>query len=395
MLVSRPFMVGQPTVLVVAGEASGDVHAARLMAALSARRPELRFVGMGGAHMRAEGLHSEYDVSEISVMGFAEVLPRLRGILRVMDGLTEIARREHPVCAILVDVPDFNLRLARRLRRQGIPVCFYVAPTAWAWRPSRADQLRRDVDLLLCIYPFEEKWFRDRGVEARYVGNPLLDDGHLARAPTRAEARRRLDLPDWSRVVALLPGSRRSELARVLPDMLHAARLLAGRRPDLRFVLPVAPGLDRDAVARTCAEAGVAVQLTDGGAAETLSACDAAAVCSGTATLEAALAGRPFVVVYRGNPLSWYLLFLFIRIEHASIVNLLAGREIVPELLQGRLDPERLARVLGRLLDEPAERDRMLSELSRLRELLGGPGASERAADLVLELLAGARAGVA
>jgi lipid-A-disaccharide synthase len=251
------------------------------------------------------------------------------------------------------------------------------------------------VDLLLCIYPFEERWFRDRGVTARYVGNPLLEDGHLALAPGREEARRRLGLPDWARVVALLPGSRRSEIARVLPDMLLGARLLARQRNDLRLVLPVAPGLDRAAIARACDDAGVTVQLTDGDAVHALAACDAAAVCSGTATLEAALAGRPFVVVYRGNPLSWYLLFLFIRVEHASIVNLLAGREIVPELLQGRLDPERLARVLGGLLDEPEERDRMLAELSRLRELLGGPGASERAADRVLELLAGARAGAA
>lgn len=395
MLASPALMAGQPTFLVVAGEASGDLHASRLMSAISARVPEARFVGMGGSHMSRAGLHALYGSSEISVMGFAEVVPRLRRILQVLDGITDLARREHPVCAILVDVPDFNLRLARRLKAMGVQVCFYVAPMAWAWRASRAEDLRRHVDLLLCIYPFEERWFRERGVPAHFVGNPLLEDDHLARPPDRAAARARLGIPDWSRVLALLPGSRRSEILRVLPDMLGAARLLADRRADLEIVLPVAPGLDRAAIAAACDEAGVRARVLEGQAVEALAACDVAAVCSGTATLEAALAERPLVVVYRGSPLSWYLLFLFIRIEHASIVNLLAGREIVPELLQNRLLPDRLARELSRLLDDPAESARMSADLAAVRRELGGPGASDRAAELVLEQLRLARAGAA
>lgn len=218
------------------------------MKALARRNPGARFVGMGGPRMQAEGLEPLYDASEISVMGFVEVLPKVVRILGVLEGLSRWAHTHRPSAAILIDAPDFNLRLAARLQEVGIPVTYYIAPMAWAWREGRVKTLRQRVDKLLCIYPFEEKWFRERGVPAVYVGNPLLEDPKLLEAPGREEARRELGLPLDAKVLALLPGSRKAEIQRVLPDLAEAAERLTRERPGLKLVLPVAHTLDRQEI---------------------------------------------------------------------------------------------------------------------------------------------------
>jgi lipid-A-disaccharide synthase len=377
-----------PIFLVVAGEASGDLHGARVIEALRRRVPGARFAGMGGPRMREAGLEPLYDASEISVMGFVEVLPKLFRILGVLAGLARWAEEHRPVAAILVDIPDFNLRLAKRLRAKGIAVAYYVAPMAWAWRESRVKTLRARVDRLLCIYPFEETWFRDRGVEAVYVGNPLLEDGHLAAPPDAATCRRLLGLDHHRPTVALLPGSRRSEIHRVLPTMLRAARELLAQRPELQLVLPVAATLDRGEIEALCREGGVAPTLVDGRAVEVLGSADAAVVCSGTATLEAALAHRPMVVVFRAGWISWAIAKLFVRLPDVAIVNILAGRRIVPELIQGAFTAAALVKELVPLLAPTPVRERMLEELGKVRRALGGPGASDRVAGAVLEVLA-------
>ena len=374
--------------LVSAGEASGDRNGAQVLRALRARVPSARFVGLGGEAMAAEGLERLHDVSELSVMGFVEVLPRLAGILRILGDLARWAERERPDAAILLDAPDFNLRLARELRHLGIPVFYVIAPMAWAWRESRVRALR-DLDGLLCIYPFEEEWFSRRGVPARYVGNPLLDDPVLVELPERRECRRRLGLTEEGWIVALLPGSRAAEIRAVLGDLLGAAEILAGEFEDLRFVLPLAHARFRPEIeAAIAARRALRVQIVEGRTSEVLRAADAAAVCSGTATLQAALALCPEVMVYRAHPISIFVARRLVRLSHACIVNILLGKPAVPELLQEALRPEILAGALSPLLSEGGPRDSMLRDFSALRAQLGGPGFGARAAAEILSRLA-------
>lgn len=375
-------------ILVSAGEASGDRNGAQVLRALRARVPGAEFVGLGGEAMAAEGLSRLHDVSELSVMGFVEVLPRLAGILRILGNLVRWAERNRPDAAILLDAPDFNLRLARELRHLGIPIFYVIAPMAWAWRESRVRMLR-DLDALLCIYPFEEEWFSRRGVPARYVGNPLLDDPVLAELPDRHACRRRLGFPEEGRIVALLPGSRTAEICGVLGDLLGAAEILAGEFPGVRFALPLAHPRFRPTIeAALAGHPSLQVEIFEGRTSEVLRAADAAAVCSGTATLQAALALCPEVMVYRAHPVSVFVARRLVRLSHACIVNILLGKPAVPELLQEALRPETLAGALSPLLSEGGPRERMLRDLSALRAQLGGPGFGDRAAAEILSRLA-------
>lgn len=375
-----------PNVLMVAGEASGDVHAAALLRALKAGVPGLRAFGMGGARLREAGLEALYDAGEISVMGFVEVLPKLFRILRVLRSLAREAEARRPDLAILVDVPDFNLRLARRLKALGIPVVYYVSPMVWASRPWRVRTIRRRVDTMLCILPFEEPWLRARGVEARYVGNPVLDA--LPAPAGVGDFRQKLGLALERRTLALVPGSRPSEIGRVLPVMCEAARALLARWPDLQLVVPVAPSLAPGFLEGFFERAGLKPRLIAGRVCDVVGASDAAIVCSGTAALEAGLMLRPFVVVYRVQPLT-ALAFRIIRtVKHISLVNLLAGREIVPELFQRDCTAGRVAEEIAGYLGDAGKSARLVRELGEVRSILGEPGASRRAAEAVFDVLA-------
>jgi lipid-A-disaccharide synthase len=373
-------------VLVVAGEASGDQHAADLVLALAARRSDLRFFGMGGPRLAAAGVELTHGAHEISVMGLVEVLPRIPRILGVLRALEAQARARRPACAILVDVPDFNLRLAPRLKALGIPVVWYVAPMVWAWRAGRTAALARDVDRVLCILPFEERFLVERGVPATYVGSPVLDQVPPAGPP--GPFREALGLAPEGPLLALLPGSRPSELRRILPTLVEVGQEVRRRRPGTRLVVPVAPGLAPDAVRGPFEAAGLPVTVVEGRAPEVVGACDVAVVASGTATLEAGLMRRPLVAVYRLNALSHLIASRLIKVPHFCLVNLLAGREVVPELLQAAFTAPAVADALEPLWEGPA-RERCLAGLDAVRASLGPPGASARAAALVSELLDG------
>ncbi len=371
-----------PSFLVVAGEASGDLHAAGVVRAVRARCPEATFFGMGGEHLRNAGVQTQYDAAEIAVMGITEVLGKLPRILGALSGLAKLAEARRPNAALLVDLPDFNLRLAKRLRRVGIRVVYYVSPMVWAWRPGRTRQIAAYVDRMLCIYPFEEPFLRGRGVSATYVGNPLLEEP--APAKGGAEARLALGLEPGTRTLALLPGSRESEIDRIFPSMLGAASQLAQQGP-LQILVPVAPTIDIEKLTRMVAGQELTVHLLRGRTADLLAAADAAFVASGTATLETLLAGRPMVVVYRVSWLSWLVGRLLVRVAHVAIVNLLAGRRLVPELLQGAMKPEAMAAALRQVWENSGRRAEMLAGYREVRESLGGPGASERVAGVLLE----------
>jgi lipid-A-disaccharide synthase len=366
-------------ILIVAGEASADLHAARALVELRALRPGVRAFGVGGPRLRDAGLEVVAPAEEISVMGLGEVLPRLPRILGILRRLGREAEARRPRAALLVDLPDFNLRLAKKLKKLGIPVVYYVSPQVWAWRQGRARKIAKLVDRMLCILPFEPRFYEGTGLAARFVGHPFAE-----RPPPEAKERYRaaLDLPASRTTVALVPGSRPSELRRIFPPMLEAAERIRAAHPDAQFVVPVAPTLPRDALLPYLGtHPGMDVRLVDGRTDEAVGASDAAIVKSGTATLESALMLRPMIVVYRVSWLTYLVGRLLVKIAHFALVNILAGRTIVPELMQGEASPERMASEIERLLADRAAREAQLDGLREVRASLGEPGAPRRVAE--------------
>jgi lipid-A-disaccharide synthase len=371
--------------LIVAGEASADLHAARALLELRKLRPGLHAFGVGGPALRAAGLEVLFPAEEISVMGLFEVLPRLPRILAILAGLTRAAAARRPVAALLVDLPDFNLRLAARLKAQGVKVVYYISPTIWAWRPKRAFQIAKVVERMLCILPFEPEAYRGSGVDARFVGHPFAERPLPAPPRTYREA---LGLPLDRTTIALVPGSRPGEIGRLLPPMLEAAERLRATHPDAQFVLPVAPTLDRALLApHLAAHPGLDLRLVDGRTEEVVGASDGALVKSGTSALEAGLMHRPMVVTYKVAWLTYLIGKLLVKVAHYSLVNLLVGREVVRELIQGAATGRRLADELERVLAEGPARAAQLAGLLEVRATLGEPGAPERVARQVLEVI--------
>jgi lipid-A-disaccharide synthase len=371
--------------LIVAGEASADLHAARALEELRRLRPGVHAFGVGGAHLRAEGLEVIAAAEEISVMGIGEVLPAIPRILGILRRLARAAAERRPRAALLVDLPDFNLRLAARLKRLGIPVVYYVSPMIWAWRQGRARKIARLVDRMLCILPFEERFYEGTGVSARFVGHPFAEKPPPGPA---AAYRAELGLPAGRTTVAIVPGSRPSELRRLLPPMLQAAERIREVHPDAQFVVPVAPTLRREALEPYLAShRTLEVTLVDGKTEQAVGASDAALVKSGTSTLESALMLRPMVVVYKLSWLSYLVGRLLVRIAHFALVNVLAGKRIVPELLQRQASPERMAAEVNLLLDDRAAREAQLAALREVRASLGEPGAPLRVAQEIAKVM--------
>ncbi len=372
-------------ILIIAGEASGDLHGANLVKALKEQDSSVAVYGVGSRKLREAGVHMLADASEISVVGATEVLTHIGAIYRVYAKLKRFLREERPDLLVLIDFPDFNIMTGKAARKLGIPVLYYISPQVWAWRKGRVNTIAKLVQVILVVFPFEVDLYRPTGVDVRFIGHPLAD---VVDSPyTRDEARNRLGLAQDRRTVALLPGSRRKEIMHLLPDMLNAAAILRGRFPDVQFVLPVAPTLAHDLVERYVAESGVPVRIIDGQVYDVLRASDAAIVTSGTATLETGLMAVPMVIVYRISWLSYLIGRMFIRVKHIGLVNIVAGRTVVPELIQDDVTPERIAREIEGVLADPATYLRMHDDLKQVRTLLGDGGASRRAAAVIRELL--------
>jgi lipid-A-disaccharide synthase len=385
--------IAQRELLVVAGEASGDLHGARLITELRRHIPDLAPFGLGGDEMRAAGLEAVAHSSEISVVGITEVLkilPRAREVFA--DLLREVDRRR-PALAVLIDFPDFNLRLAKELKARGLEVLYYISPQVWAWRRGRVKTIARLVDRMLVLFPFEVDFYREHDVDVVHVGHPLVDevpvlpqawdhDGASFGGPSFGGPYR----------VALLPGSRKSEVESLLPTLLEAARLLAGEFPiEVRIIR--APTIPPELVDEAVELAGLPVEIIGEDRFAAIADSHLALCASGTATLEVGLLGTPMVMVYRLASWTYVLAKLMVHLPNVSLVNLVLGRRVVPELIQGDANPRRIATEAARLLTDAGERGRMRAALAEVRGRLGEGGASRRAAAEVAAMMTGTVAG--
>lgn len=370
-----------PVVFISAGEPSGDLHGAALARALRVRVPGVRLIGLGGRQMEREGVQLLARVEDLAVMGFVEVLSRLRYFLRLRRRVFDTLETERVDLVIPIDYPGFNLRLARHAKSQGRRVLYYIAPQVWAWHASRAENLARDTDRVAVILPFEEAFLREHGAQAEFVGHPLLDTPERVR-PERALWMKKVALDPARPLLALMPGSRRQELNRHLTVFVEAAGLVREQRPDVQVAIGAPENLPDSAYA------GVSFPITRD-SDSLLNHATAALVKSGTTTLETALAGTPFVVAYRMNPVSFQIAKRVVRVPHIALANLVSGRRVIPEFVQGEAEPAALSKALLPLLDATGDtRTAIANELLKVRQALGGGGAATRVADIAAELLA-------
>lgn len=373
--------------LVVAGEASGDLHGARLLTELRRLVPDLQPFGLGGEEMVAAGLEPLADVTEISVVGLAEVARVWSRAKKMFDSAVEETVRRRPALAVLVDFPEFNLRLAKALHARGVRVVYYISPQVWAWRKGRVETIARVVDTMLVLFPFEVEFYREHGAHAIHVGHPLVDEVPADRAHGWDDP----DTPgDAPYRIALLPGSRSSEVERLLPVMAETVERLERDGVPVRPVLVEAPTVRRELVDRLLADTGLyrlGVERVRSDRLEILAGCHFALCASGTATLEVGLVGTPLAVLYRLGTWTYWMARLLVDLPHVSLVNLVLGRGVVPELIQREANPERIAGEVLAVLRDPERRRAMRSGLAELRERLGAGGASRRAAEEIARRL--------
>lgn len=370
-------------VLISAGEASGDMYAAQLASALR-RRVDVDLFGMGGPKMREAGVDTVVDCSEVGVLGVVEIVRKLPALRRAWKSLISEIDRRGPMLAILTDFPAFHLRLSRVLRRKRIPSVYFVCPQFWAWRPWRVRLVKRRFVRGLCIFPFEEDFYRKAGVRTDWIGHPLVDTVQVP--GTREGFALRHGLNPGLPIVAVLPGSRPSELAHHMPWLMAAvAQMTSGH--ERQFVFALAPGLTQAQLKTHMGRLTSAIPIVENATYELLGAADVAIVSSGTATIEAALIGVPMVVIYRVAPFTAWVVRRLAHTQVFAMVNVLAGREIVPELIQDAFTPERLVQETERLLDSAEARENMKRELAKVRQKLGPPGAIERAAEIIAKMI--------
>jgi len=371
-----------PKFLIVAGEASADMYGAEVARALRRKFDHAQFYGLGGPRMRNAGVELEGDISKTAVVGPFEALSSLGVLYTVFRRLADRVEAEPPSAAVLIDFPDFNLRLAKRLKHAGVPVVYYVSPQVWAWREGRVKQIQELVNKMLVILPFEEEIYRKAGVDVEFVGHPLIDMVRTTKSKEEFCDDHGIDARKT--IVALLPGSRRKEVRFVLPTMCEAAALILAKKPDAQFVLPLASGLDRKFVQEMIR--GVPVKVIANDTYNAVRYARTAIVASGTATLETALLGTPEVIVYRISQATWMLGKFLLRVRLFGIVNIILGEEVVPELFQDKMTPQAVSQTALRLMDDVWIQSRIRANYEKLRRQLGSGNVAERVADAVAKL---------
>ena len=370
-------------ILLVAGEASGDAHGADLVSALKARQPQLDIFGVGGPALRAAGMQTLVDAATIAGMGLFEAADKLTALLRTYRALTKILRAHPPDLLVLIDFPEFNLRLAKVAKHVNVPVFYYISPQVWAWRKKRVHTIAKWVDLLAAVFPFEPDFYSAHGCSVEFVGHPLV--GRVRPTRSRADTLRLYHLNPVRKTIALLPGSRTQEVRYLLPPLLQATTALG---EGYQFILAVASTLDRAQIETTVRAHSAVIRVVQGDTYNIAHAADLAVVASGTATLEVALLERPMVIVYRLAPVTYALARLFVRVPFIGMPNLIAERQVVPELIQSAVTPERIATEAQRLLTDAQAYSVAQDGLREVRARLGEPGAAKRTAVLIFNLLA-------
>ena len=376
---------GERKILIVAGETSGDLHGAHLVKAALSLDPNLHFYGIGGEYLRSMGTEVVFDNAQVAVVGIVEVLSKLGSIYRIFRWLKKSLDRDKPALAILIDFPDFNLRLAKEANKRGIPVFYYISPQVWAWRKGRVKKIAKLVHKLVVILPFEVSFYRERGIDCEFVGHPLTDivKPHLSKE--KALDKFRLDKD--KRTIGLLPGSRRDEVRNLLPVLLKSAHLLLRDFPNLQFVIPIAPAIDRFEVEKYIADSNVDIRVVGEHTYDVLNICDLIITASGTATLEAAIMNTPMIIIYKVSLLSYLVGRLLVKVKDIGLVNLVAEKRIVPELIQGQASPVNIFNEASRMLQSPSLLAGIKAELRKVKEKLGNPGTSQRAAQILYRVI--------
>lgn len=360
----------------VAGESSGDLHGANLIRAMKAARPDLECEGLGGTQMRDAGMVLHHDLAATAIMGFVEVLKHFGAIRALFNETVARLRESRPDCLVLIDYPGFNIRLAKEAHALGIPVVYYISPQIWAWKKGRIKTLARVCRRVLTVFPFEKKIYDAANIDCVYVGHPLIDHVQNDATPPLAEG---------DRIIGLMPGSREQEIKRIFPVMVATARRLLVEFPDARFI---APCVDEAREAQVRSLAGdLPLETVVGNTYGLLRCARACLVASGTATVETAMFGVPMVILYRVNSATYWMARAVVDIEHIGMVNILAGRGIVPEFIQHQAAPESILPIIRDLIQDTPARTQMIDDLHEVREILGGPGASDRAAAAILEIV--------
>jgi lipid-A-disaccharide synthase len=390
-------------IMLIAGESSGDFHSASLIYALKEINPDIEISGIGGERMRRAGAKIYFDISELSIIGFTDVLKNLKKIKQVFNRLLEEIDSYKPQAVILVDYPGFNLKLAKELKKRGLTVIYYISPQIWAWWKGRIKTIRQYVDKMLVVFKFEEALYKDYGIDVSFVGHPLLDIAH-PNIP-REEFCTKLGLSAHHKIIGLVPGSRKMEVERILPILLESAKLIKQRLPQAQFALLQAPGLPDKVFTEAVAQSGISSVVTAGSPSASprndgcsrapcenqtydfLNACDFVLVASGTATLETAIMQKPMVVVYKVSFLNWLIARRLIKIPFIGLVNVVAQRLIVPEFIQYKAKPQAIAEYAWKILGSEQALTNVKSELKKVRQNLGTPGASRRAAQIILNVV--------
>lgn len=372
-------------VILVAGEASGDAHAGRVVAALKQQRPELKISGIAGDNCRQAGMEITIDFAELAVMGIVEVLKKYRYLKSVFNQMVLELERQKPDLLVLVDYPGFNLKLAKQAKKLGIPVAYFISPKIWAWREGRVKTIQRVVDNMLVLFPFEVPIYQQANVPVQCVGHPLVDA--VKRTLTTEQAKQKLALAADKPVIGLFPGSRRHEVTALLPLMIQAAERLKQNNPDCQFVLPLAPGLEQSTLELILAETSLEIAVIDSDFYELVSACDVITAASGTVTLEIALLGVPHFICYRVAPLSYHILSRLVKIPYVGLCNIVTSKNVITEILQNEVTVERLEEELSDRLTRPDSKHVAEEVRQQVLSALGPAGGAKNTADALLGML--------